>query len=874
MALIILDPNLEGEAGHHLAYDLAIAREALARGEMATIIANRRFGARTIEGVRILPHFTETCYAVRHKDPVTGAFDDFRHFNDLLQAELATLPRGEFRPADCVLVPTVTENHLAGYVGWMKGFDPLEAPLFLVHLMLPSGFAVEGDGRQAVEEPMRALFYRLADRAAREPGPEVHLFASGGQHAAEYGALLGRAIPPHPLPIRPEPALREGEPPRRALLFAGDVRIDKGIALLPELGPALAAAHPDWSFVAHANTGTAWGEAKAAGEALAAAAEGIGNLEVAGGRLAPEAYLALLRGVRVALFPYDPALYRRKSSGVLWEAISLGVPVIVPEGTWLEYEARHWGAGHVAHRAHDAAAIAAAFEAALPRIGELERASAAAGERYRAANGAAALMDQIAALWVRHKAVSSLVTRPRSMALDLTRPEAGWHRPETVEGRQVRWTAQEPVIAFDWPFDEPWEAELTLLSFFGAEQLQKATATAGEAPVAVEWSREGRGGRLVLRGAGPGRARPRVELRLRLPYTYRPANDARDLGVLVAGLRVGPAARGAVAAPAAERPFVRVLAAAAEGGGWPVAPALSGEVLAEPDAPCVLAFRLRAASVAAARGLSLFVNGAPLPLTVSAEPRGNWLATATLPPALLRRGGVAVWDLVQDGSGTGAAPVVLAVGAAAMAGTLTLAEPPAEEEAPTGEDAAADGGTFGDRAAEAAEPLPEVAMPDGRMGAAPGDPMDPAAARMPSPEAARPGGEPAAPAEPRIRWDLSAGIGPEEGPFPDLGLPAGVRWIVAREARLVVEAVAEGALPLTLGYRSLLPRQSVRVALNGGPEAVVETTATGLLESGEMVLDLALRRGRNELRLGFAGAVREPGTGRELVLLIERIALG
>ena len=32
MALVILDPNLEGEAGHHLAYDMAIAREARARG--------------------------------------------------------------------------------------------------------------------------------------------------------------------------------------------------------------------------------------------------------------------------------------------------------------------------------------------------------------------------------------------------------------------------------------------------------------------------------------------------------------------------------------------------------------------------------------------------------------------------------------------------------------------------------------------------------------------------------------------------------------------------------------------------------------------------------------------------------------------------
>ncbi len=57
MALIILDPTLESEAGHHLAYDLAIAREALARGQSVTIVSNRRFPARSLQGVRISPPF-------------------------------------------------------------------------------------------------------------------------------------------------------------------------------------------------------------------------------------------------------------------------------------------------------------------------------------------------------------------------------------------------------------------------------------------------------------------------------------------------------------------------------------------------------------------------------------------------------------------------------------------------------------------------------------------------------------------------------------------------------------------------------------------------------------------------------------------------
>ena len=806
MALVILDPNLEGPAGHHLAYDLAIAREARARGEAVTIVANRRFPGTEAEGVRVLPHFTATTYAVEHQDPVTGAADDWRHFNDLLQADLALLPRGETPPDAAVLVPTVTENHLAGFVGWMKSFDPIEAPLFLIHLMFPSGVTVDAGGAMVVEDPLRALFYRLAERAAREAGPEVHLFASGGQHAAEFGALFGRAVPPHPLPIRPEPSPARQAPARRALVFAGDARIDKGVALLPALIPRLAAAHPDWTFVAHVNGAAAWGEAKAAAEAVAALAGTRPNVEVAAGRLSPEDYLALARGVDVALFPYDPALCRRKSSGVLWEAVSLGTPVVVPEGTWLENEARHWGAGHVASAGHDAAAIAEAFAAALPRIDALAAQSAEAGKRYRAANGAAALIDQVAALWVRHKAAASLVERPRVMAVDLARLDAGWHRLEALDGQPIRWSQREPTIAFDWPFEEPWELELRLPSFLGTEQFEKAEVVGSETPVSLSWQREGHGARLLARGAGQGRARPRIAFRLRLPQTYRPANETRDLGILVTAMRVGPATGArAAAARTPERPAARILDAAGAGEGWP----REGELRAEPDRPCMLAFRLRGDTGGAPPAVALRIAGAAARLRFSVEGVGTWLGIAMLSPALLRAAGdPAAWTLVAE-NGSGLA--LESVSASALAGTTR----PLDE-------------------------APAPAVPAAGMAA------------------------------PRLRWDLTRGVGPDEGPFPDLGLPAGVRWVVAREALLVVEAGAEAAARLTLGYRSLVPRQDLRVTVNGGAAMPVDLVGGGLKAAAAVTIDLALRPGENEVALAFGAAVREPGTGRELVLLIER----
>jgi len=802
MALIILDPNLEGEGGHHLAYDLAIAEAAMARGQEVRIIAHRRFPASAIGGVPVLPHFTETCYAQRHDDPVTGRFDDFRHFNDTLLADLRALPAEGLRPADCVLVPTVTETHLAGFVAWMKGFEPTRAPLFVVHLMMPSGVALGADGALIVEDPLRALFYRLAERAAGGPGPAIHFFASGGQHAREYSALFGRPIAAHPLPIRPEPAPLPIELPPTALLFAGDARADKGIALLPQLAPALAAALPGWRFAAHVNVDRAWGEAKAAGEAMLELGERLPQLAVRGGRLPPAEYLDLLRRARLVLLPYDPVLARRKSSGVLWEAISLGRPVVVPAGTWLEEEARHWGAGHVAYGAQRCEDILAAMAEAAASLSALEARSAEAGARYRAANGAAALIDQLAALWVAHQATVSLLERPVRRALDLARLSGGWHMMEKVDGVPVRWTDREPLIVFDWPFDEGWEVELDVMMVPGKGQLEGAEAWMGRERLACHWVRKGHGAELRVRGPGPGRARPRVELRLRLGGTVRPENDPRDLGLLVRGVFVGPGDAAAGYAP--PLPLARVAGGAPE-GPWPVAPVLAGEVAAAPGEDCVIAFTLGAGSAAAAEAVALYLDGMRVPLTVSAAGEGSWLATARLPASLLARG--AGWSLVAP---EGEAISLLSLAAAPLAGAGPVAT---------------------------AEPAP------------------------------------AAPAASGVRWDLSEGIGEEEGPFPELGIPAGVRWVQARQAQLVVDSAAAGTAQLALTHRSILPVQEMRLTVNGQPARVVKIRGGALTERGRTVIDLPLRAGRNEIDLAFSGGVREPGTGRLLVLLLERVEL-
>ncbi len=141
------------------------------------------------------------------------------------------------------------------------------------------------------------------------------------------------------------------------------------------------------------------------------------------------------------------------------------------------------------------------------------------------------------------------------------------------------------------------------------------------------------------------------------------------------------------------------------------------------------------------------------------------------------------------------------------------------------------------------------------------------------PGTADPGGQAQAPdpAEDAILWDQSEGFGTEEGPFAELGLPHGVRWIVARRARLAVRCATAGSARLRMAYRSLLLRQRATVTAGSAPARRLELPGGRLQQREETTIDMNLPAGDSIIAFDFDGAVREPGTGRDLVLLVEEI---
>jgi glycosyltransferase involved in cell wall biosynthesis len=187
--------------------------------------------------------------------------------------------------------------------------------------------------------------------------------------------------------------------PRRAagllphLVFAGGARAEKGNAKLPE---ALKAVAGRARFTVHSGPVDSASDPlvqQAHRQLRAMAGASIKILDYA---LEPEAYSALLASADLLLLPYDAAAYGPRSSGILAEALALGVPAVVPSGCWMAEVA---GTQRAVMIAQDDT-LAAALTGALDRLPELclaaEAGSAAWSARHNPHTLLSTLLERLA----------------------------------------------------------------------------------------------------------------------------------------------------------------------------------------------------------------------------------------------------------------------------------------------------------------------------------------------------------------------------------------------------------------------------------------------------------------------------------------------
>jgi len=400
MMVYILDPSLRDNGGHHFEYDVAIASAARSASRNVVIFAHKSYAEPSPAGIEIVPWFSSHIYEDRRSVLAYGV-SNFLHFNFSILKDLKRLQKKRrLGPDDIVIAPTISQNQLFGIVRWAAAFVAAKAPLFVVYLMFsPDLQILEGAAaNESGADSEKSMFYRFGFECAAAVEATILFFAGGVQLAREYSKLTGMTIKSHPVPICLDPSKRQNRSDPTTLLFAGVAKREKGFLLLPELAERLSIAHPDHRFLIHVDFGGLAFTQPDMCSAISQLMELAGqreNVVVLTGKAKREEYEALWERSSCLVCTYDPKAYARQTSGVVWEAISIGLPILAPAKTFICREAAEWGAGHVAYSTWSAAGIAAAYSTFYSAIDELSKASREASKRFQAYNNKAALEEHM-----------------------------------------------------------------------------------------------------------------------------------------------------------------------------------------------------------------------------------------------------------------------------------------------------------------------------------------------------------------------------------------------------------------------------------------------------------------------------------------------
>jgi glycosyltransferase involved in cell wall biosynthesis len=422
--LLIVDQSLRDLNGHHSEYDLSVARAAK-RLSVLPIIAThvqcdagiscddapiRRHFKRGWDEVhqstltriarQILGNLPRPLRApvvrlgskarrlVQEADKTSRSRPRLPSFGD----ELRSLIRIEgLSDRDHVLIHTVGVAELQSFITSCATLN--EFPI--MHVLL----------RRDAEEPsvaaeawggLRGLFERIR----RTPGlmSKIRFYADTADLCDQYGQI-GEGIRFELLPIPHElgEALDITETRRPGpvrITYLGNARTEKGFHYLPALVSALKSSYLDTGkvrFIFQANANMSLEE-----HVISAARRRLGryameHVELLNGPLSMDEFQARLLEADIVLLPYQAHFYRRRSSGILVQALVAGRPVVVPSDTWMARSAPVGAAVSFGGPPDLAKAVARAID----NLSALVTHARAAAPQWRRAHTATALVQHL-----------------------------------------------------------------------------------------------------------------------------------------------------------------------------------------------------------------------------------------------------------------------------------------------------------------------------------------------------------------------------------------------------------------------------------------------------------------------------------------------
>lgn len=315
------------------------------RGVDAVLVGNREVKATLVEEHGVLPAFALGCdemppqvggggLALRDRPGVT------EWHGRSIASDLRTLhARLRFDSRDRLIFNSMRQWALAGLASWIESQpgDALPKIGVILHYTPMPGGNARALERVEYREALRAFAALPYDRRPT-------LFTDSVELQAEFQALTDITVAVLPIPHCPKPQARISDGKRLRITFAGQARKSKGFGLLPGAFASVKdIGNRPATFRAQCYDGDYADEAFVG---LIASLRGLG-VELVSKPLSEAGYARLLAESDILVLPYDGETYRSQTSGVLAEALALGRPVVVTEGTWMAAQVSSSGGGEV-----------------------------------------------------------------------------------------------------------------------------------------------------------------------------------------------------------------------------------------------------------------------------------------------------------------------------------------------------------------------------------------------------------------------------------------------------------------------------------------------------------------------------------------------
>lgn len=414
MRIFFVDNGLRTLQGHHFILALGFQEEARRLGIDLRFYVH----AKATEDVwgplnarRVFPHDP---YSQVSRDglaePIEGMLS---RGPDFAQALTSLLSDG-LSSDDLVLHPSVLHTELFGWSGWLRGTPSEKVPhIFLNACMDWCTNQITGEA-----SPGHQVAYRVAGRAlacAPNGSRRVALTTHDPDYATQVEYLTSHRtlVFPHFQRYGPERERtangrrRETGAPLRVCML-GQTRKEKGFDLLPEIVARTDQQPGKLSYLIQVTPPSAvklW-------EDRAEETTARSSVEMLYGLAGPEDHLRLLERTEILLLPYDPRLYKGRSSNLFGDAVSQAIVSIVPADTWMAKKIEAGAASGVIYREHSAESVAAALFEAEARFAELQEKANACSGPWRRTESIAAYLDRALSVVEERKPAS--MRRPAS----------------------------------------------------------------------------------------------------------------------------------------------------------------------------------------------------------------------------------------------------------------------------------------------------------------------------------------------------------------------------------------------------------------------------------------------------------------------------